>query len=156
MFTLGQTSQTRLQGVHPVLVGVVHASIGLTVQDFTVFEGLRTPERQRKLMAAGATRTLDSYHLPQKDGLGHAVDLVPWIDGQPRWEWGPIYHIAAAVVQAATEQGVADQITWGGVWDRHLSQIGTTAEQIRNAVVAYQVRHPGPDFIDGPHFQLAR
>jgi peptidoglycan LD-endopeptidase CwlK len=156
MFTLGQTSLTRLHGVHSSLVAVVQRAIQLTVQDFTVFEGLRTPERQRKLVAAGASKTMDSYHLPQHDGLGHAVDLVPWIDGQPRWEWKPIFNIALAVDQAATELGVADHIVWGGVWDRNLAQIGGSAAKMEAEVHAYGVRHPGPDFIDGPHFQFRR
>jgi peptidoglycan L-alanyl-D-glutamate endopeptidase CwlK len=40
---------------------------------------------------------MNSRHLIRSDGFGHAVDLVPWINGKPRWEWKPIYHIAAAV-----------------------------------------------------------
>ena len=156
-FALGQKSLNNLQGVHPVLVKVVKQAIAFSGQDFTVFEGLRTIERQRALLASGASKTLKSKHIKQADGFGHAYDLVPWIDGAPRWEWGPIYEIARAVRQAALEVGgEAIQIVWGGVWDRRLAELPDTAKGIASAVQAYQVRHPGPDFIDGPHFQLGQ
>lgn len=164
MFSLGAKSLANLNGVHPVLVGIVKRAIQISVQDFTVFEGLRTLERQKKLVASGASKTLNSMHIAGKDRLdpmsaaayGHAVDLVPWIDGQARWEWGAIYPIAAAVRQAAEEQGYADKLNWGGVWDRWMNEIQPSAAGIKLAVEAYTVRHPGPDFLDGPHFQIGR
>lgn len=163
MFKFGAKSLANLNGVHPVLVGVVMRAIEISVQDFTVFEGLRTLERQKKLVASGASKTLNSMHIPAVDRLGttterygHAVDLVPWIDGQARWEWGAIYPIAAAMRAAAVEQGVADKVNWGGVWDKWINQIQPSAAGIKLAVQEYQARHPGPDFIDGPHFQIGR
>lgn len=163
MFKLGAKSLANLNGVHPVLVAVVKRAIEISAQDFTVFEGLRTLERQKKLVASGASKTLNSMHIPAVDRLGgtterygHAVDLVPWIDGQARWEWGAIYPIAAAMRAAAVEQGVAEKVNWGGVWDRWISEIQPSAAGIKLAVEAYTVRHPGPDFLDGPHFQIGR
>lgn len=154
-FVLGSGSKSKLIGVHPVIVRVVALAIHYTAQDFTVYEGKRSVERQRALLKAGASKTMKSKHIIQEDGLGHAVDLVPFIDGQPRWEWGPIYEITRAVRQAALEVGgEAMGIVWGGVWDRKLVALPDTAQGIKLAVQAYQVRHPGPDFIDGPHFQL--
>lgn len=77
--------------------------------DFTVLEGLRTLDRQRQLMAAGATKTMNSRHL-----TGHAVDLAPMIGGTVRWDW-PLYHQLAAVVKdAAKSENVP--IQWGGDW----------------------------------------
>lgn len=155
MFELGTKSKNNLIGVHPIIRGVVLQAITLTTQDFGVYEGLRTIERQREYMKRGVTRTMNSKHLKQSDGLGHAVDLVPYIDGSYRWEWKPIYAIAVAVDRAATEQGVADRIRWGGVWDRNMGQYGTNApSSMEQAVAEYVKRHPGPDFIDGPHFEL--
>lgn len=164
MFTFGAKSLGNLKGVHPALVAVVKRAIQISVQDFTVFEGLRTLERQKKLVAAGASKTLNSMHILSKDKLdslsptphGHAVDLVPWIDGQARWEWGAIYPIAAAMRQAAIEEGVAGLLCWGGVWDRWMSDMLGSAAGLKMAVEAYTVRHPGPDFLDGPHFQIGR
>ena len=75
MFTLGPRSKARLQGVNPDLVKVVERAIKLSEVDFTVIEGLRTLERQHKLVDSGASQTLKSRHL-----TGHAVDLAAWVD----------------------------------------------------------------------------
>lgn len=154
-YSLGSKSNAALVGVHPIIVSVVRAAIAITAQDFTVFEGLRTLATQKEYLKRGVTKTLASKHLRQPDGNGHAVDLVPWIAGAARWEWEPIYRIAVAMDKAATAQGVAHRMRWGGVWDRTMAQYGTDAPQsMKDAVVAYCKRHPGPDFIDGPHYEL--
>ncbi len=152
-FVLSTRSRAELKGVHPDLIAVVERAIVLTAQDFTVHDGVRTLEQQKALVRSGASKTLNSRHLVKPDGYGHAVDLVPWIGGKPRWEWKPIYLIALAVRRAAVEQGVG--LTWGGVWDRRLTDLPETAAGIEAAVKEYCARHPGPDFIDGPHYELA-
>lgn len=152
-YALGEKSLAKLAGVHPGLAKVVKRAIELTEQDFAVHDGLRTPEQQAALVKAGASKTLKSMHLPQADGLGHAVDLVPYINDQLRWEWPPLFKIAVAVDAAAAELGV--KLRWGGVWDRTMDQYGGSAAAMEAEVKAYCVRHPGPDFIDGPHFELA-
>ncbi len=109
MFKLGKRSIERLQGVHPDLVRVVERAIELSTVDFTVLEGLRSPERQQTLVASGASQTLNSRHI-----TGHAVDLGAWVDNQVDWSW-PLYHqIANAMKAAATELGIP--IVWGGDW----------------------------------------
>jgi peptidoglycan L-alanyl-D-glutamate endopeptidase CwlK len=106
---LGQRSLSRLEGVHPDLVRVVKKAAAMSPLDFTVLEGLRTVDRQRQLMASGATRTMNSRHL-----TGHAVDLAPMIGGTVRWDW-PLYHQLAAIVKdAAKAENVP--IQWGGDW----------------------------------------
>jgi peptidoglycan L-alanyl-D-glutamate endopeptidase CwlK len=118
----------RLQGVHTHLVRVVIEA--RKAAPFIVLEGLRSRERQAKLVALGASRTMNSRHL-----TGHAVDLGYWLDdgdgvpenGEIRWDW-PLYaQLAGAMKGAAQKLGVA--ITWGGDW---------------------------PSFPDGPHFELDR
>jgi len=109
MFSLGPRSKARLQGVNPDLVKVVERAIKLSEVDFTVIEGLRTLERQRKLVDAGASQTMKSRHL-----TGHAVDLAAWVDDQVDWSW-PLYDkIAAAMKQASAQVNVP--IEWGGNW----------------------------------------
>lgn len=151
-FFLGPRSLTKLMNVHPALVGVVNRAIMLTTVDFSVHDGVRTVEQQLALMRAGASKTAKGLHIAQADGYGHAVDLVPYINGQLRWEWGPIYHIAEAVGRAAAEQSVV--LRWGGVWDRLMPSYAGDHTAMAKAVADYCVRHPGPDFIDGPHFEL--
>ena len=106
---LGQRSLSRLEGVHPDLVRVVRKAAAISTLDFTVLEGLRTLDRQRQLMASGATKTMNSRHL-----TGHAVDLAPMIGGTVRWDW-PLYHQLAAVVKDAA-QAENVPIQWGGDW----------------------------------------
>lgn len=153
MFQLGQKSLKNLEGVHPKLVEVVQLAIQWTRQDFTVFEGLRSPETQEEYLRRGVTRTRNSMHLRQPDGYGHAVDLVPWVAGAPRWEWEPIYWIALSMDAASRELGC--KLVWGGVWDQTMERYGGGIERMKIAVREYCKRHPGPDFLDGPHYQLA-
>jgi peptidoglycan L-alanyl-D-glutamate endopeptidase CwlK len=103
-YTLGKRSRDRLVGVHPDLVKVVERAIEITTVDFTVLEGVRAPERQRILVDSGASQTLNSRHIPGRDGFAKAVD----------WSW-PLYHkIAKAVKTAAQELNIP--IEWGGDW----------------------------------------
>ena len=154
-YSLGVKSKVELVGVHPELVAVVERAITITKQDFSVHDGLRTLAEQKEYVRRGVSKTMNSKHMKQADGFGHAVDLVPYINGQLRWEWKPIFVIAAAVRQAAELQGVG--LIWGGVWDRDFLAIGDTPEEIEAAVNGYVARRRGlgkTAFIDGPHWQL--
>lgn len=108
-FQLGATSLARLKGVHPDLVKVVKRAIEITPIDFTVLEGLRNKERQKQLVAKGASKTMNSYHL-----TGHAVDIAPLVDGKVTWDWKYYNQLAPIIKQAAKELGI--NIEWGGDW----------------------------------------
>lgn len=151
-YTLGASSLKELDGVHPKLVSVVKRAIELTTADFSVHDGLRTLQEQQRLVAKGASKTLRSRHLPQSDGYSHAVDLVPYINGKLRWEWGPIWQIALAVDAAATDLDV--KIVWGAVWDKSMMEYGGSIDALKREVEAYKQRRGGKAFLDGPHFQL--
>lgn len=152
-FKLGAQSERNLEGVHQDICRVVRLAITLSEQDFSVFEGLRTLERQKKLLASGASRTLDSYHL-----TGDAVDLVPYVDGRVKWQMPLCNKVARAVRQAALELGVS--MTWGRVWDRRIADLDPeNLEGSRAAYVARYQRLNGPrkfPLDDGPHFQRVR
>lgn len=152
-FRFGAGSLKELAGVKPELVILAKRTLELTTQDFVVFDGLRTEIEQRVLVKRGASKTMFSKHRVQKDGFGHALDLVPYVNGKPVWEWEPIYDIVCAVDQAATELGIADNIVWGGAWDRRLSDFGGDRLAYKKECQLYQQRHDGADFIDGPHFE---
>jgi len=146
-FKLSKQSISKLDGVHPELVKVVHRAIELTDCDFRVLEGVRTKERQTRLVAAGASKTMNSKHL-----TGHAVDLAAIIDGQVRWDW-PLYHqIAQAMRAAAIELSVG--IIWGGVWDTPLNKIVDTEREMAEYAARMKAQGIKP-LLDGPHFQLA-
>ena len=109
MYKLGSRSLSRLVGVHPDLIKVVEHAITISETDFTVLEGVRTPERQKVLVAAGASWTMNSRHI-----TGHAVDLGAWVDDRVDWSW-PLYaKIAAAMKNAAKDLDIP--IVWGGDW----------------------------------------
>ena len=105
-YQLGARSLQNLSGVHPDLVAVVKRAIEITEQDFSVIEGVRNIERQRQLVAKGASKTMNSRHL-----TGHAVDLAPY---PLSWDWEYFYPIADAMKQAAEELDV--DLEWGGDW----------------------------------------
>lgn len=153
MFMFGTRSEENLQGVDPRLVRCARRAIATTAVDFTVFEGLRTIERQRELVRNGVSRKLDSYHL-----TGHALDLVPWIAGRAQWQAPACIQIAVAMRQAAVEFGVP--VTWGAVWDRTLVELNPAALDlaVENYVARYKATR-GPraqPLIDYPHFQVLR
>ncbi len=148
-FKFGTASLKELDGVKHELVEC--SELALTKYsriDFCCYDGIRTLKEQQQHMKDGTTKTMKSKHL---DGL--AVDLVPWINGKPTWDWNGCYEIARAMDAAATEFGFADHIRWGGAWDRVLSDFAGDAGAYKKAVDEYKARHPGPDFIDGPHFE---
>jgi len=108
-YVLGKRSKKHLIGVHEDLIKVVVRAIEITEVDFTVLEGKRTKERQRKLYTSGASTTMNSRHI-----TGHAVDLGAYVDSSVRWDWPLYYKIADAMKQAAKELDVA--LEWGGDW----------------------------------------
>ena len=109
MYSLSQRSLDRLSGVHPDLAAIVSRAINITSVDFTVLEGLRSKNRQKKLVKAGASHTMNSRHL-----TGHAVDLGAWVGGTIRWDWPLYYKISYAMKQASKELEIP--IKWGGDW----------------------------------------
>jgi peptidoglycan L-alanyl-D-glutamate endopeptidase CwlK len=99
-----QRSLDSLKNVHPDLIRVIANALQSSPVDFTVIEGRRTVERQKQLVASGASRTMNSRHLH-----GLAVDLYPG-----SWDWSVYNKLGPAVKAAAAQEGVS--ITWGGDW----------------------------------------
>ena len=108
-YHLSEKSIARLQGVHNDLVRVVQRTIEITPVDFVVVEGLRTPSRQKYLLATGKTKTLNSRHI-----TGHAVDLAPLVDGAVSGEWEHFHPLIDAVRKAAAELKIA--VVHGADW----------------------------------------
>lgn len=111
-FALTARDEARLAGLHPDLKRLVRRAAATAPLRFAVLEGVRSIERQRDLVARGASLTMNSRHL-----TGHAVDLAPLgADGKVSWDW-PLYHrLAPAVKKAAKTEKVP--IEWGGDWRR--------------------------------------
>lgn len=146
--TLSSRCELRLAGVHPDLVRVVQ-NVAAGGALFRVTEGMRTVERQRQLVASGASQTMDSRHL-----TGHAVDLAPLDDaGQISWAWTLFFPLADAVRAAAIAEGVP--VIWGGAWGQ-LMQDYANAKTGQAAYVARMKEAGKRPFLDGPHFELFR
>lgn len=106
---LPDSSLAKLQGVQgPLKALVLHAADDPPVP-FIVTEGLRSIERQRQLVKAGASQTMRSRHL-----TGHAVDIAAKVGGKLAWDW-PLYErLAVHFKQVARELGTP--LEWGGDW----------------------------------------
>lgn len=108
---LDARSKRRLLGVNPKLTKLLQDFAAHTDMKFIVVEGVRSLERQKELVQAGASRTLNSKHL-----TGRAVDLAVILGGELRWDW-PLYRKLGEALKAfAANNGV--WIVWGGDWVR--------------------------------------
>jgi peptidoglycan L-alanyl-D-glutamate endopeptidase CwlK len=131
MYHFSSRSQERLNTVSEPLRSIILDVMDLQVMDFSILCGVRSLEEQKKLVAKGASRTLNSGHLPNINGLSEAVDIAPFpID----WSDHHAFHRLAGIVQSAASRRNI-KIRWGGDWDRD----NNTQDQ---------------SFIDLPHFEL--
>jgi len=148
-FKLSSRSLKNLEGVDSQLIEVVQYAIELSKIDFGVTEGLRTTQRQRELVASGASQTMKSKHIE-----GKAVDLVAYIGKRVSWELNLYDDIADAFAEAAREQNIS--IRWGAAWT--IPNIAIWNSSMEDAMMSYidlrrsQGRRP---FIDAPHFELS-
>jgi|TARA_S200002703_G_scaffold150979_1_gene149860 peptidoglycan L-alanyl-D-glutamate endopeptidase CwlK len=106
MYKFGKRSRERLKGVDAKLVNVLNELIKM--MDVTVIEGLRSAERQKELLAKGATKVKYSKHME-----GKAVDIAPYpID----WENRDGFYYMGGMVRGIAKQLNID-IRFGGDWD---------------------------------------
>lgn len=149
VFVLNAGSKKELLRVHEALVSIVEKAVQLSVQEFAVHDGVRTIAEQQQMVQRGAAQTLDSRHVS-----GHAVDLVPYINGKLRWEWPPIYLIADAMRIGAQELKIP--LRWGGAWDVDFTNSTELPQDLVSNYVARRKKQGLSAFIDGPHFELLR
>jgi len=94
---LSSKSIAKLDGVEPILKKSVIEACNTSPFDYGIPNdgGLRTPERQKELYSIGRTTeldkkpvtwTLDSNHMAESDGFGHAVDLFAYVDKKASWD----------------------------------------------------------------------
>ncbi len=154
-FRFGKRSEANLSDprLDPRLVAACRRALEITEVDFMVFEGLRTKETQAEYVRTGVSKNMNSRHL-----TGHAVDLVPYVAGEPRWEWEPIYHVAEAMRMAWRELYPTDPIRWGGCWcivnsaeSRHFPMQRLQERYIHDRLNSVP---PKKVWLDGPHFEV--
>ena len=124
MYEFGEASLRNLEGVHPTLVVIVKHALKSSKVDFSVVEGVRTLERQEKLVRSGKSWTTDSYHIarpviyyghPREYGL--AVDIYPWAGGETDNNPESYKRVARAMFVASQKLGV--RVEWGGFFSGH-------------------------------------
>jgi len=132
-----------LESVDHRLSDIIHVASEICKIPMLITEGLRTLERQKKLVAEGRSKTLNSKHL-----TGLAVDIIPIIDGKDVWSYlngKPLDSrakesfrcIRNSIFEAAETLNL--RVRWGNDWDGDGIEVG-----------------PDPDesFEDWPHYEL--
>ncbi len=112
--TLDAHSEAHLAHVHPDLVKVVRQAYETSTQPFQVIAGLRTIADEAKNVAKGASQTMHSRHLPNKDGLACAVDVMAITDHHA--DWRPQAYSGIDVAMQAASKALDIPINWGGDW----------------------------------------
>ena len=102
----GKRSKERLRGIDARLVSVLNELV--KIMDVTIIEGLRSEQRQEKLLKEGSTKTKFSKHI-----TGKAVDLAPYpID----WKDRDRFHYMGGMIRGIAKQ-LNVPVRWGGDWD---------------------------------------
>ena len=102
----GKRSKERLRGIDTRLLNVLNELV--KIMDVTIIEGLRSEQRQEKLLKEGSTKTKFSKHI-----TGKAVDLAPYpID----WNDRDRFHYMGGMIRGIAKQ-LNVPIRWGGDWD---------------------------------------
>lgn len=125
--TLTQKDRERLTGVDPRLVKVMErVALKFPCQ---IVEGVRSPERQKKLVAEGKSKTLNSKHL-----TGRAVDAAPLVEGKIDWNNITLFSYFGGYVMGIAD-GLGITLRHGADWDQDFDLADNT-------------------FDDWPHFEL--
>lgn len=136
-FKFSQNSLNRLATVHPDMQRVAHRAIELSSIDFSITQGRRTLDEQKRLYGKGRTAAQcraagvpEAYAKPNEKQVtwtlrsnhlsGNAIDVAPYINGRLEYDdngkLGLWPKIAKAFKDAARELGVP--IEWGGDWTK--------------------------------------
>ena len=131
MFSFGEQSLKKLEGVHKDLVKVMKLAITNSPYDFKITNGVRTSAEQYALYCQGRTVLKDkkgnklvivtncdgitkkSNHQARADGFGYAIDIAIINHNNPK-EITIYTKVANHILKIAKEQGV--NLEWGGNW----------------------------------------
>jgi peptidoglycan LD-endopeptidase CwlK len=106
MYKFGKRSKERLNGVDHRLIAVLNELI--KIMDVTIIEGVRSAERQKKLLSQGSTKVKYSKHMD-----GKAVDLAPYpVDFEDR----DGFHYMGGMIRGIAQQ-MGFKVRFGGDWD---------------------------------------
>jgi peptidoglycan LD-endopeptidase CwlK len=124
-FKFGPKSLKALEGVKAPLVSLANEVLKRSRIDFSISEGVRSPERQKQLVAEKKSLTLKSKHL-----TGDAIDFAAFVDGQLTWDKKYYDYLGELFETTAKELNI--NVKWGGRFKKA----------------------DGKPFYDGPHVEL--
>lgn len=124
MYKFSKKSLRELRSCVLPLQHVANKAISLV--DFSVLEGSRTYERQKKLFVEGKTKTMLSKHIPTKRGeLSRAFDLLPYPFEESDWQNREKFALfAGIIIGIAHAEGI--KLVWGGDWNKTFDPTKTT------------------------------
>ena len=158
-YKFGTKSISRLKGVHPDLVEVFKDAIEISTIDFGISCGVRTKSEQARLVASGASKTMNSKHIPQEvDGFSHAIDIFCYLDGRLSWELPCYWKAGDAILKASRDKGV--KLRWGACWHiynlLHLDHHKKSCEELCMEYTDLRRSQGKTPFIDSPHWELGK
>lgn len=131
MVKLSQRSIENIEECHPNLQKIAYKAASYEgCPHFLVYEGSRSVATQRRYVASGASKTMNSLHIIGSNKWSHAFDAVQATTDEKKIDWS--FNAAKKLwsfFKKAAEELDIDGLEWGGNWR---------------------------SFKDGPHFQLAR
>lgn len=164
-------SEEHLSNVHPDLDYVIsEAGQYIAMYPSKIISSVRLMSEQRKLVADGKSKTLNSRHIFEKPSpnatmkyprgsfdtrarhYSHAVDLMA-LDEYSSGTWDPPYYyaLAAAVSMAAKKLNVS--VVWGGFW-QDLREVPSITYG-RDSYAASCARQRKKPFLDLGHYELS-
>lgn len=112
---MSRSSKARLETCHQDIQRVFNKVA--ETERIQIIEGRRTKQRQRELVLAGKSKTMDSKHITDEDGLSDAVDAAP-INPEGEIDWNnskAFYAFGERVLAVARSMGIT--LRFGGDWD---------------------------------------
>ena len=132
MGKFSKRSLDNLAGCHPDLVKI--ANLAIQRIDFTIIEGHRTVEEQRKRIKQGFSKIMNSKHC---ETPSRAFDFIPYPFKQEDWNDTEKFNkIGEVLLECAKELGI--KARRGADWNLN----GSTKDEVQRG--SY----------DGPHFEL--
>jgi len=143
--SFGAVSRGNLVGVDQRLIDIANGVVAYW--DCSVTDGVRTVEEQRKNIARGVSKTMNSKHLPQADGKSHAIDIVPY-----PVNWTLIERGYAAIKHATGGMEVAEMYAFAGFVDGYAAAKGINLRSGYDWNTNRQFEDQS--FLDLPHHEL--
>ncbi len=120
---MNTASENRLKKIHPELASRIRAVVAALAPagiNIEVVQGLRTIAEQNELYKQGRTKkgpvVTNAKGGQSNHNYGLAVDVVPFVNGQPQW------NAPNSVWMAIGHEGNKLGLEWGGSWKKFIDK----------------------------------